>query len=76
MGLYDPGNLAGHAKLVAIRRGLITLKHEVKAAMKSGHMTIEIGRLNERLQHIAKIPTPVRPKLRCNGRCKCRRGIV
>ena len=72
--LYDTPE--GHVKLLAIRRGLITLKHEVKVAMKSGHMTVDIGRLNERLQHIAKIPRPGLPKLRCNGRCKCGGGIV
>ena len=71
MKLYDPGNPDGHAKLLAIRRELIIMKHEVKKAMKSGQMTVQIGRLNERLQHIAKIPRPGLPKLRCNGRCRC-----
>lgn len=71
MKLYDPGNPAGHAKLLAIRRELITMKHEVKAAMKAGHGPVSIHRLNERLQHIAKIPRPGLPKLRCNGRCRC-----
>lgn len=76
MKLYDPTNQAGHAKLLAIRRGLIDLKHEVKLALKSGHMTVDIHRLNERLQHIAKIPREGLPKQRCNGRCRCARGIV
>jgi hypothetical protein len=71
MKLYDPYNLVGHAKLLAIRRELITMKHEVKAAMKSGQTVVDINRLNERLQHIAKIPHAGLPKLRCNGRCRC-----
>jgi hypothetical protein len=66
----------GWTKALAIRREVITLKHEVKAALKAGVPWINTDRLNERLQHIAKIPRPGLPKLRCNGRCRCRKGIV
>ena len=72
--LYDTPE--GHVKLLAIRRALIIMKHEVKEAMKAGQMTVDIGRLNERLQHIAKIPRPGLPKLRCNGRCQCKRWLA
>lgn len=76
MKLYDPGNLDGHTKLVAIRRGLIDLKHEVKELMRTGVKEVPVNRLNERLQHIAKIPRPGLPKLRCNGRCQCKKGLI
>ena len=67
--LYDTPE--GHVKLLAIRRELITMKHEVKKAFLAGKMYVPMVRLNERLQHIAKIPRPGLPKLRCNGRCRC-----
>ena len=70
------GSQAGWTKLIAIRQGLLDLKHEVKAALKAGVVNISTDRLNERLQHIAKIPRPGLPKLRCNGRCRCAKGIV
>jgi len=66
----------GVLKVLEIRRQLIILKHEVKEALKAGVVSISTDRLNERLQHIAKIPRPGLPKLRCNGRCRCHKGIV
>jgi hypothetical protein len=62
---------AGVVKAFAIRHALVKLKHEVKATMKAGYMTINVGRLNERLQHIAKLPRPGLPKVRCNRKCRC-----
>ena len=76
MKLYDLYNPHGHAKLLAVRRGLIDLKHEVKSLLKAGVQAVPVDRLNERLQHIAKIPHAGLPKLRCNGRCRCKRGLV
>lgn len=65
----------GITKAFAIRREIVALKHEVKAALKAGHRTVDIRRLNERLQHIAKLPRPGYAP-RCPGKCACLKGIV
>jgi hypothetical protein len=66
----------GVVKAFEIRHKVVKLKHEVKEALKSGVKTIDTERLNERLQHIAKVPRPGLPKLRCWGKCRCELGIV
>ena len=71
------GSAEGVNKLLRIRRRLIILKHEVKAALKVGIKTIDTQRLNERLQHIAKLPRPGYKGSRCAPeRCRCNHGII
>ena len=60
----------GVPKAFAIRAGLIALKHEVKYALQHD-LPVNVQRLNERLQHLAKYPRPGLPKVRCNGKCQC-----
>ena len=68
---------AGVPKAFAIRHGLVRLKHEVKDAMMADpNGTIPLTVLNERLQHLAKIPRPGLPKQRCNGRCRCNKPLT
>ena len=65
----------GVEKAFKIRYEVVRLKHEVKKALKDGETTMSLHRLNERLQHIAKIPHLGLPKQRCNGKCRCANGI-
>ena len=67
---------SGVLKAFAMRRGLLCLKHEVKDLLKAGVRDVDTQRLNERLQHIAKIPRPgglLRQK--CGKHCQCARGL-
>ena len=75
MKVYE--SIDGIRKALEIRHRLIVLKHEVKDALKAGVQMISTNRLNERLQHIAKLPRPGYKGKRCEpGRCRCHKGIV
>ena len=75
---YDLETLeeAGVVKAFQMRQALLRLKHETKELLKAGVKTVDVQRLNERLQHIAKIPRPGFEKRRCGERCRCGKGLV